>query len=992
MPRNRARCEQAEDLLPELLEQSEEGAVVFDGAGTITLVTAGFERMLGSAPGALAGRNALDLVHPDDRALAASVLRRMVEGGNTTPRTMHFRLRHCDGSWVRTEVLAAPGRLDDGRMIATVRDVSRRDQMVVALADAHELQALVGRIAARLARVPVEDVDHAVRAALGELGPFAGADRASVFRFSAGLERMEVTHAWSARGVPRARAARRVVHRDELPQWFATSAAGEDLRIADVDALPTSWAAERRLLRSWGVRAALGVPMSSPEGPMGLVVFERTRPKPAAKSIADTLRLLHIAADVIGSALARQQALASSRRQEARYRALVEHSNDLIVVIDETGRLLMPAMGEPTFGFSTHGRRDLNVLDFVHPQDVERARCELDAAQHQPGYRVTMELRVRSATDEWVPVELVAVNRLDDALVGGIVLNVRDLRDRKRVERELRESEHRYRALVQNIPGAVFRCQAFPPYHDEFVSDAIIELTGYPAADFIDQRVVFDELILPGHRERTDRELQHAIERRAPVDIEYPILHRDGAVRWISERGQITYDGDRPLWLEGALFDITARKQLEQRLAFEASHDPLTGLPNRTQLLTSLGRALKRAARTPLTVAALFIDLDRFKLVNDALGHAAGDDLLVAFARRLSGVLRASDLASRTGGDEFVVMCTDIGSPVEAEHVAHRIARTLSAPFSIQGREVFVTASIGIAVADPTSDAAGLVRDADAAAYRAKERGRNRYEVFDEALRAETAAALEIESALHRAIEENQLALHYQPVVDLDTRALTGYEVLLRWHHPDHGILGPDRFLAAAEASGLIVAIGSRVVELACSTLGRLPADPPLTIAVNLSPRELAQPDLITRLDSAIARHGIDPSRLCLEITESALLDDGDAAMETLLALERAGVRLAIDDFGTGYSSLSYLRRLPVDIVKIDRSFVAEIGAAAANDTVIRTIISLARELELDVIAEGIEHEEQVDVLRRLGCRLGQGHLFGRAAPLPEVRAAGVRH
>ncbi len=676
-----------------------------------------------------------------------------------------------------------------------------------------------------------------------------------------------------------------------------------------------------------------------------------------------------------------------------RYRALVEHSSDLIVVLDADGRLVMPPMGEPIFGYESRAFDALNVLDLVHPDEVGHARAELVRARSHPGTRVTVDLRVRGTGGSWIPVELAATNRLDDPLVRGIVVNIRDVRERKQVERELRESEARYRALVENIPGAVYRCDARPPYRDEFVSDAIVELTGYPAAAFLADEVVFDELILVGHRERTDRELQAAIDRGTPVDLEYPILHRDGTIRWISERGQVVRDGHgEPRWLEGALFDITARKGLEQRLAHDASHDPLTGLPNRTQLLEALERALARAAQTPRTVATLFIDLDRFKLVNDALGHAAGDDLLVAFARRLQGVLRDSDLASRTGGDEFVVVCSDIDSPVEAEHVAHRIARTLGAPFTLHGREVFVTASIGIAVADASATAAGLLRDADSAAYRAKERGRNRYEVFDEALRAATAAALETESALHRAVEDDQLELHFQPVVHLHTGAVIGFEALLRWRHPERGLLRPDQFLPAAEASGLIVPIGSRVVELACSVLGGLAADPPLTVAVNLSPRELAQGDLIARLDAAMAAHGVDPARLCLEITESALLEDADAAMATLLALKQAGVRLAIDDFGTGYSSLSYLRRLPVDIVKIDRSFVAELGAQSANDTVVRGIISLARELDLEVVAEGIEHPAQAAALARLGCSLGQGHLYGAARPLDESLAAGVRH
>jgi diguanylate cyclase (GGDEF)-like protein len=387
-------------------------------------------------------------------------------------------------------------------------------------------------------------------------------------------------------------------------------------------------------------------------------------------------------------------------------------------------------------------------------------------------------------------------------------------------------------------------------------------------------------------------------------------------------------------------------------------------------------------------VAVLFIDLDRFKLVNDALGHAAGDDLLISVALRLRETLRASDVATRTGGDEFVVVCSDLRSPVEAEQVAHRIALTLGTPFDLGGREVFVSASIGIAVADATSTPTGLVRDADAAAYRAKERGRNRYEVFDEALRAETANALETESALHRALDEDQLLLHYQPLVDLRTLDVLGFEGLLRWEHPTRGLIGPGQFLDAAEASGLVVPIGYKTVEWACAALAEL--DPGLSVAVNLSPRELAQQDVVDRVRSTLRETNVDPRRLCLEITESALLSDADLALTTLARLKDTGVSLAIDDFGTGYSSLNYLRRLPVDIVKIDRSFVAELGWDGPEHTIIAGIIGLTRGLGLEIVAEGIETQQQAQALLALGCTRGQGFLYSPARRLADVARLGT--
>ena len=438
--------------------------------------------------------------------------------------------------------------------------------------------------------------------------------------------------------------------------------------------------------------------------------------------------------------------------------------------------------------------------------------------------------------------------------------------------------------------------------------------------------------------------------------------------------------------LDGTMFDLTERKQLEARLEHEAAHDPLTGLPNRTLLVHHLETTLHRSQRIGGITAALFVDLDRFKLVNDALGHAAGDELLVLFSRRLHSVMRSSDLAARTGGDEFVIVCSDLTHAGEAENIAGRIADVLREPFTVGGRTEFVNASVGIAISDgDDATADDVLRNADAAAYCAKDRGRNRYEIFDDALRAATAAALEVETDLHRALDDHQLFLRYQPVVELASGRLVGAEGLVRWQHPERGLLSPDDFLPAAEVSGLIVALGREVLELAVGAMSGVEESTLSSVAINLSPRELAQPDVVERVRSTLEHHGVEPRRLCIEITETAVLDEVDTAIATLSALRDIGVRLAIDDFGTGYSSLSYLRRLPVDILKIDRSFTGELGVDGANLTIVAGIIGLARGLGLEVIAEGIETPRQLEVLRELGCTLGQGYLFAAPVALDDM-------
>jgi diguanylate cyclase (GGDEF)-like protein/PAS domain S-box-containing protein len=552
-------------------------------------------------------------------------------------------------------------------------------------------------------------------------------------------------------------------------------------------------------------------------------------------------------------------------------------------------------------------------------------------------------------------------------------------------EQGLHAEEERLRTLIANIPGVVYRRTPELPGSFELVSPAIEKLTGYPVDDYLARRLAYADLVVGEHRARVAHEYERAADARRPFEIEYPIRDRGGTTHWVLEHGQTLFDetGARR-FTDGAIFDVTERKQLEQRLQHEAAHDPLTGLPNRNRLLEHLNHELARSARTPLRVAVLFLDVDRFKNLNDAMGHAGGDELLVAFAKRLSGVLRRGDLASRTGGDEFVVVCTDLHHPVEAEHVADRIQRTLATPFDIHDRQIFVTVSIGIAVAGDSSTAADLLRDADLAAYRAKDRGRNRYEVFDEKLRAATAAALETETDLHRALEGAQLLLLYQPILDLRTLETVGFEALLRWQHPTRGLLTPEHFLSEAEASGLIVPIGRRVVALACSTIATIPPERDLMVAINLSPRELSQADLVEHLAWSLAETDIPPGRLCLDVTESALFEDAPTARSALDALHELGVLIAIDDFGSGFSSLRHLRRLPIDILKIDESFMSELGGEA-GDTIVGSIISLARGLGIEVIAEGISTLDQWDRLVALGCTRGQGYAFCEPLPLPDA-------
>jgi diguanylate cyclase (GGDEF)-like protein/PAS domain S-box-containing protein len=438
--------------------------------------------------------------------------------------------------------------------------------------------------------------------------------------------------------------------------------------------------------------------------------------------------------------------------------------------------------------------------------------------------------------------------------------------------------------------------------------------------------------------------------------------------------------------LANVLADALERHSADEALRHRVLHDSLTGLPNRTSFVDSLRDALRRGLASGSPVGILFLDLDHFKLINDSIGHHAGDELLQAVAPRLRAHLRPGDIVARFGGDEFGILVDRLTDEDEAMAIADRVAGAFSEPYSMGGADHFVTASIGIAVARSTGrepvDAELLIRDADAAMYRAKERGRGRCEVFDAAMRARAVRRLETERQLRHALDRDELELHYQPVIALGSGEIVGLEALVRWNNPERGLLDPGEFVSIAEDSGLIEPIGRWVQETACSqVLGwhdLRPDKRPLDISVNLSARQVANRDLAGSVREILTRTGLDPVNLRLEVTESALVEESAGATATLEALSELGVRLVLDDFGTGYSSLAYLNRFPFDALKVDRSFVEGLGIEQERTAIVEAVIGMARALSLDAIAEGVENEAQLSELRRLGCDFAQGHLFSR--------------
>ena len=559
------------------------------------------------------------------------------------------------------------------------------------------------------------------------------------------------------------------------------------------------------------------------------------------------------------------------RGREARFRSLVQNSSDAFVVLGVDGAIQYESVAvERVLGYSATERAGSDFFGAAHPDDQATGESALEEVVGEPQADRTFDLRLRHADGSWRIIECVAKNLLLDPAVAGVVINYRD---------------------------------------------------------------------------------------------------------------------------------ITERRALEEQLVHQAFHDPLTGLANRALFGDRVAHALSRRQRDRRPLIVMFADIDDFKTINDSLGHEAGDRVLVEVAERLRSAIRPGDTVARLGGDEFAFLLEDVVDRSDGEVVAERIIATLTSPIAVGSSEVVVSASIGIAVGgDTRDDASALLRDADVAMYTAKRRHRGGFAAYEPTMHAAAVARLEMEADLRRAIDGHELVVHYQPIVVLGDGRITGFEALVRWQHPRRGLVGPDDFIPIAETTGLIIPVGRWVLREACVQAVRwqtdMPADPPLTMSVNLSVRELQDPGLVENVVAVLRETGLDPRGLVLEITETSMVEDADETLATLHALRALGVRLAIDDFGTGYSSLSYLRRLPVDVLKLDRSLVASSGEVQRDAALVDAVFRLGHDLGLQTIVEGVEEPEQRSRLVALGCELGQGFLFARpmdAASATEVLQAALR-
>jgi len=694
--------------------------------------------------------------------------------------------------------------------------------------------------------------------------------------------------------------------------------------------------------------------------------------------------ILTLLASFFGQRTSGQIARAEALRQsEERFRSLVQNASDVIAIItaDCTLSYLSPSV-KRILGYEPEAWLDKKPLELLHFEDLTKAQSIYHEAHRCAAVNITTELRLRHIDGRVRDFEVIINNLLAEPSVVGIVATGRDITERKQSEVALQESEKRYQNLYDFAPDAYFAITAdgtiksANQFSIDFLGYRKEELIGKPAliTVFEADRQLFQELFT-----------KIFTEKLVTSEMELRKVRKNGSAFWVRERSQLLFDEHgTPTELHVICRDITERKQAESQLLHNAFHDALTSLPNRALFMNRLERALKQAKRQEdYLFAVLFLDLDRFKVINDSLGHTFGDQLLITIADRLATCLRPTDTAARLGGDEFTILLEGIKEINDVIKVADRIQAELRLPLILGEQEVFTTASIGIALSTKSYDQPEeLLRDADIAMYRAKALGKARYEIFNTDMHTLAVARLQLENDLRRAIERQEFQIYYQPIVSLKIGTVIGLEALVRWQHPNRGLLYPREFLAVVEETGLSVVVDQWVLRTACHQMREwqlaFTANPPLTICVNFCSQNLVQPNLIEQVNTVLQETGIDAQSLKLEITESVIVENDQSVTDVLLQLKALGIQLAIDDFGTGYSSLGRLHSFPINMLKIDRSFISHAGTEIGNLDIVGTIITLAHSLGMDVTAEGVETAQQLARLRELNCEYGQGYFFSQ--------------
>jgi diguanylate cyclase (GGDEF)-like protein/PAS domain S-box-containing protein len=935
----------------------------------------------------------LDIVHPQDRDRLIAAFESFTHEQRDVFRQT-YRVCWADGSehWVDEETRGVFG--PDGQPLyfhGIVTDVTEREQAEQSLKRQLDLQALVAEVSSRVIDAGSATLEPIVGWALERIGTVLEVDRCYLFRLTNNDTSMDMSHEWCAAGIQPFVQEFQGVSLERFPWWAARLRTRTPASIPDVSALPDEAAAERVEFERQSVRSALTVPMSSHGRVWGALGIETVTQSHDWN--ADEIRMLQVIGEVVAGALLRTASEVGLAASENRYRRVTAMMSVVAYsCLERPGEGFridwMTESIEALTGYSLAEMRKMGCWSrLVIDQDMVTFNDKV--AGLAPGARADCELRLhrKDGAVRWLraTTECVAEGAAPALrrLYGGLL----DITEHKSREAEI----GRLALVVEQSPSIVLITDIAGTI--EYVNARFCESTGYRPQEVLGQPV--DILRSTTRTADEDSEIWRTLQHGEVWTGEFENRKKSGEAYW--EYAHIT-----PLRNEQGLVthyvklaeDISDRKALSQQVSYLARYDSLTGLPNRTSMRERIEQALIAARHSDKLLALLSIDLDDLRSVNESLGHPAADLLLRAVSERWQPLLRDEDTLARFSGDNFIALATGLRQVEDASLLADRIRNALAKPIVLGEQGVVVSCSIGIALyPEDASTAEELISHADTALHGAKREGRGLHRFFTSALNDDLQEQFRLEQALRRAIEHHELLLHYQPRVDIVTGRIQGLEALVRWNHPELGLIPPYRFIPVAESSGLILFVGPIVVRLVCEQIAawRSAGVPLVPVAFNLSATELYQDGLAGRIAMTASEIGIDPRLLQIEVTESAAMRSIDQAVEVLSELRDLGFKLAIDDFGTGYASLSYLNRLPVQALKIDRSFLAEIGsggpAEPQAETIVKAIIGLGANLGLQVVAEGVETEDQRTFLIAHGCRDAQGYLFCRPEPADRIES-----